>query len=290
MAGAHQDLPGLRAMSNLADISRHFDRLTEISGILTAMKSLSLVETRKLARFIAHQRQMLANIEAAAVDYFHFYPVDEGDSPKQIILLLMGSERGFCGNFNERMLAALLELPVWQQAPKIVLIGQRLNNKLASHPDVMRCVVAHVEGVSVTEDVPAILGQLMDTLHGICSLSALDTTLYSLAHDAEGEPQLKCLLPIAPAPTSVFSYPPALQLPSATFLSELLDQYLLAALHGLVYESLTAESYQRLAHMEHALDHLDATLAELSLKRNALRQEKIIEEIEVILSSELAFH
>ena len=51
MAGSHQNLPGLRTMSNLADLSRHVDRLSEISGIMTAMKSLSLVETRKLARF-----------------------------------------------------------------------------------------------------------------------------------------------------------------------------------------------------------------------------------------------
>ena len=34
--------------------------------------------------------------------------------------------------------------------------------------------------------------------------------------------------------------------------------------------------------MEHAIDRLDETLAHLALKRNALRQEKIVEEIEVI--------
>jgi F-type H+-transporting ATPase subunit gamma len=50
-----------------------------------------------------------------------------------------------------------------------------------------------------------------------------------------------------------------------------------------------AENRQRLAHMEHALNRLDETAARLALKRNALRQEKIVEEIEVILSSEQAF-
>ncbi|MEO1765756.1 F0F1 ATP synthase subunit gamma [Thiobacter aerophilum] len=70
--------------------------------------------------------------------------------------------------------------------------------------------------------------------------------------------------------------------------AELLDQYLLAVLYGLLYESLAAESRQRLAHREQALDRLDETLARLALKRNALRQEKIVEEIEVILSSQQA--
>ena len=62
-----------------------------------------------------------------------------------------------------------------------------------------------------------------------------------------------------------------------------------AALYGLLYESLAAEQHQRLAHMEHAIDRLDQTLAQLAIERNALRQEKIVEEIEVILSSEQAF-
>ena len=49
------------------------------------------------------------------------------------------------------------------------------------------------------------------------------------------------------------------------------------------------ENRQRLAHMENALSRLDETLAGLALKRNALRQEKIVEEIEVMLSGKMAF-
>jgi F0F1-type ATP synthase gamma subunit len=41
--------------------------------------------------------------------------------------------------------------------------------------------------------------------------------------------------------------------------------------------------------MEQALDRLDEAIDRLALKRNALRQEKIVEEIEVILSSQQAF-
>ena len=61
-------------MSSLAELSQRLTRIREISGIMTAMKSLSLVETRKLGRFIGHQRRMLDNIEAAAADFLHFFP------------------------------------------------------------------------------------------------------------------------------------------------------------------------------------------------------------------------
>jgi len=277
-------------MSGLAELSQRLARLKEISGIMTAMKSLSLVEARKLARFIGHQRRMLDNIEAAAADFLHFFPVESmsaASAPRQpAILLLIGSERGFCGNFNERVVAALDALPQWEPAPALLVVGQRLGAKLESRPG----VVAMLDGSTVTEEVPAVLNRVMDAVHAASRKLAGDgAALFSLAHEAEAEPTLKRLLPLAPEASPPLAHAPGLQLAPAEFFAELLDQYLLAALYGLLYESLAAESRQRLAHMEHALDRLDETVAHLALERNALRQEKIVEEIEVILSSEQAF-
>jgi len=273
-------------MSGLAELSQRLARLKEISGIMTAMKSLSLVETRKLARFIGHQRRMLDNIEAAAAEFLHFFPVESAGETQPAILLLIGSERGFCGNFNERVVAALDDLPQWEPAPALLVVGQRLGAKLESHPG----VITKLDGSTVTEEVPAVLNRLMDAVHAASRKLAGDgAALFSLAHEAEGEPTLKRLLPISIPPSPPLAHPPGLQLAPAEFFAELLDQYLLAALYGLLYESLAAESRQRLAHMEHAFDRLDETVAHLALERNALRQEKIVEEIEVILSSEQAF-
>ncbi|MEJ1959703.1 MAG: FoF1 ATP synthase subunit gamma [Nitrosomonadales bacterium] len=278
-------------MSSQAELSLRFERLTEISGIMTAMKGLSLVETRKLARFISHQRRMKTNIETAAADFLNFFPVARtADDAQPAILLLIGSERGFCGNFNERILAALAAFPSNIPLPSLLVLGHRLGSKLENHPHVL----ARLDGPTVTEDVPAVLNRLMDALHEASQkLSGTGTSLFSLAHGSEaesgGEPELKRLLPLTLPPTPHRAQPPGLQLAPPEFFAELLDQYLLATLYGLLYESLAAENHQRLAHMENALDRLNETIAHLALKRNALRQEKIIEEIEVILSSQHAF-
>lgn len=274
-------------MSSVAELSRRFTRLREISSIMTAMKSLSLVETHKLAHFIGHQRRMLANIEAVAADFLHFYPLENRQKAERIILLLVGSERGFCGNFNERVLTALDEFPDLDVTPELIPVGQRLGNRLAARHGIISAPIARLAGPTVTEDVPAVLAALMNTLHQLSlQASPAGVALYSLAHDADGNLQLKRLLPLPELPVSDFAQPPQIQLPLRQFRTELLDQYLLAVLHGLLYESLAAENRQRLAHMEHALDRLEETLAALVLKRNALRQEKIIEEIEVMLGGE----
>jgi F-type H+-transporting ATPase subunit gamma len=273
-------------MSSLVEISERLARIRDISGIMTAMKSLSLVETHKLARFIGHQRRMLENIEAAAADFGHFFPIADEAAPARAVLLLIGSERGFCGNFNERVVAALHERPELPADAAIVVVGRRLAAKLATHP----LVCCSLDGPTVTEDVPRLLDRLMDALQEASRRLAGDgAALVTLAHCAEGNLESTRLLPLTPPPLPRPPHPPRLQLAPAAFFAELLDQYLLAALYGLLYASLAAENHQRLAHMEHALERLDETVARLAVKRNALRQEKIVEEIEVILSSEQSF-
>lgn len=284
-------------MSGLAELSQRHARLQEISGIMTAMKSLALVETRKLARFIDHQQRMRANIESAAADFVQFHPgLHDADADNVLVprvLIVIGAERGFCGNFNERIVQALARFEHPQATATLVVIGHRLGTRLAGHPQVR----ARLDGATVSEDVPAVLDRLVDALQALRRPGdARATLLQCLGHNAAGEPALVQLLPL---PQSVVTHastaglarpePPLLQLPPATFYRELLDQFLLAALSGQLYTSLAAESRQRLAHMAHALDRLDETLGRLALKRNALRQERIIEEIEVMLSSAMAF-
>ncbi len=266
-------------MSSLAELSLRLTRLKEISGIMSDMKSLAWMERRRLSRFLEHQHRMLANMEAAAGDFLGFYPPDRIRGPSATLVIAVGSERGFCGNFNERVLDAL---PAPQSGLRMVVLGQRLGAKVHDRPD----VIARLEGPGVTEDVPGVLDRLMDVLYGEnLPLSDTATTILTLAHEAEGEPVMKPLLPLAP-PKRSFPYPPRLQLAPPVFFAELLDQYLLAALTGRLYDSLSAENRQRLAHMEQALDRLGETLGRLVVRRNRLRQEHIVEEIEVILSGE----
>lgn len=268
-------------MSSQVELSQRYDQLQEISSIMTAMKRMALVETKKLAHFIEHQRLMLSNIEAAAADFQHFFSMEHYDETQPAVVILIGSERGFCGNFNEHLMDALYALPLLKSATpvQLVVVGSRLSAKLTERSD----VIARSEGPTVTEEVPAVLDRIMDALH-----EASGAALFVLAYEAEGKPALKQIIPFEPTSAQKFTNPPCLQLRPSEFLTEMLDQYLLAVLYGLLYESLAAESHQRLAHMEQALNRLDETVTKLNIKRNAMRQEKIIEEIEVILSSQLA--
>ena len=56
-------------------------------------------------------------------------------------------------------------------------------------------------------------------------------------------------------------------------------------MHKIMYVSLMTENVCRMQHLEGAVHHLDDKSAELLRECNALRQEEIIEKIEVILRS-----
>ncbi|CAL1239762.1 F0F1 ATP synthase subunit gamma [Candidatus Methylocalor cossyra] len=270
-------------MSRRAELEQRLERLAEISDILTAMKTMALIETRKFGRFLDHQGRLLAGIEAAAADFLAFHPTFRGQQPPvdgdRHVLLLIGSERGFCGDFNQALAVALDAFP--EPKPRLLVVGRRLAGKLVGHPRWLE----GLSGPSVAEEIPAVLDAVMESLRRWQAQPPGWVRLSALAHRPDGPVASHGLLPLAPPPAPGFAYPPQLQLEPSEFFAGLVDHYLSAQLPGLFYGSLLAENRARLEHMERALARLRDKSDELQRHRNALRQEDITEEIEVILLS-----
>ncbi|MBI5658146.1 MAG: F0F1 ATP synthase subunit gamma [Nitrosomonadales bacterium] len=277
-------------MSKRMMIQKHLGTLGDIGGIMGAMKNISLMETHKLARFLAHQHRVLAGIEAAAADFLAHHPEiayrPEDKAPD--IVVAIGSQRGFCGDFNESLAQALRHH--WRQtgggAADVLVVGRRLAAKLGREPR----IAATLDGPSVAEEVQPVLQRLMDAL-GELHVRAGENkplTISVFAH-REGESRVG-VRPILPAPepgraAPRFAYPPMLNLEAEKFFAGLARHYLWAQMHDAFYGSLMAESRLRLQHMEGAMQRMEEKSGELRRKYNLLRQEEITEEIEVIMLS-----
>lgn len=271
-------------MSKRHEIERRLRSLGEIKDIMGAMKNLSLMEIRKLTRFLGAQHKVVASVQAAAADFVRFYPECMPPQPRATpVYLVIGSERGFCGDFNEVLLQTLERCRREASTADFLLIavGHRLSTRLAQHPR----VIAHLDGPSVAEEVSTVLIRLMETLsrQAIQRESLSVTALY---HSEDGV-TVQALLPLPPLGHEAvrFAFPPVLNLSPRNFFIELVDHYLYAALHDVFYTSLMAENRRRLQHMESAIQHLEKESVALALKRNSLRQEEITEDIEVIMLS-----
>lgn len=274
-------------MSKRAQIQRHLGMMNEISGIMGAMKNISLMETHKLARFLAHQHRVLASIGAIALDFLSHHPeiAYRVRHTAPGILVAIGSQRGFCGDFNESLVDAITQQFASPPA-RLLVVGRRLVSRLGKD---FR-VTASFDGPTVAEEVQPVLHRLMNALSDLQEYEGptemLGVTV--IAHyEGEDHVGMRSILPV-PNPahlSSLFAYPPLLNLAAPTFFSELARHYLWAQMHDVFYSSLMAENRRRLQHMEGAMQRMEEKTAEMQRKCNMLRQEEITEEIEVIMLS-----
>jgi len=143
--------------------------------------------------------------------------------------------------------------------------------------------IVYVEGAGFAEEIFSVVGSLAQTLEA----NQQPTSLYALHHHGQHNDLTKerLLPPFKETDYKKAHYPnpPLLNLTTRDFFLELTDHYLFSALHRILYISLMTENQHRIQHLENATHHLDDKTDELGRKINALRQEEIIEEIEVIL-------
>lgn len=259
-------------MSQSRELQLHIHQLEEIRSILNAMKNLALMTVHKLTQLQVFQSQVVAHIEDNSAKFFTVYPHFIGESHREPVYLVFGSERGFCGDFNELLLDSLVNQPI----TGIIAVGNRLISRLESYTYPL---IASLNGINIVEEVLPLLEQLMFQINKLAS----DSTVIAVYHDLNtGLIKHRQILPLS-LPLQPEVETPLLNLPAEIFFSKMLEQHLLAVLHEIIYISSLSENRRRLQHLEGAVQHLDQQTQTLHHKSQIYRQEEITEEIEVIL-------
>jgi len=268
-------------MSKLSDLKGHIHTLGEIKSILNAMKNLSIVEMTKVSRLLATHGKAAATIQEALADFEFFYgPPGPDPGTDGLFCVLIGSERGFCGGFNERIAAHFGKAAAGPRNVRILVVGRKLAMKFEGDPR----LAGTMDGPSAAEEIPATISSLCEQLR------VHSGSRWLVIHNDGGEAQLETLetYPLeartrsAPRP---FPFPPLLYQPPAQLYPLLLEQQLFAVLYGVFYLSFMAENRERLRHMDGAIGKIDKDWSRMTLRANALRQEEITEELEIILMS-----
>lgn len=270
-------------MTRLREVSRHLETLGEIREIMNAMKNLAIIESRRLDKVIQSQRELIHTIDLLAADFNTHYPFALTVNDAYHLYILIGAERGFCGSFNHQLLQRYRSLRA--QAPAgtalTIVIGRKFTTVFANEPHHIA-----LAGASAHEEIGHVLNKLVPHIDQLQSrYGALACTVLRQDH-LQRDVVAQALLPPfrqPPAHYTASPIPPQLYLTPAQFLSDLIQQYLFANLFGSLSASLLAENQSRVTHLEGAIRHLDERSLELGRKRRSLRQEEIIEEIEVIL-------
>jgi F-type H+-transporting ATPase subunit gamma len=273
-------------MTRRQDLERHLDTLNDLVSILTAMKNLALVEMRKLAHLRANHEHVVSTITRAAQDFLAHHPAlapPRAAGPP--VLLAIGSERGFCGNFNDLVMEAAAAFRAGHPLATVVPVGSRLISHMQADPG----SAVRLEGASAAEEVPAVLMRTLDALQNMRPPEAgAGLNLWAVHHDMDqGAVRLEEITAIRPntGQPAEFATPPVVNMDPARFLVELIEQHLFALLTRIFYSSLMSENRFRLAHMENATRRIETRAEDMTRRRNILRQEEVTQEIELIVLS-----
>ena len=266
-------------MSKRREVERRIEALNEIHGIMNSMKNLAIMEVRKLGRYHARQQRVVDAIGHALNDVRRHYLPETPTADLPPVYLLFGSERGFCGAYNQQLLELLARQPDHRQAP-LIGVGARLAEPLQRDYPHAVCL----PGASVAIEVGAVLATVIVTLNRLREEHGpLHLEVIHFLPDSQ-EP---CCQPVLPPlhNASAQGSAPLINLPPQQLLGELLEHYIFALTYTWFFAALMSENQRRVQHLDHAGHHLAHQVEDLGKRRNVLRQEEIIEEIEVILLS-----
>lgn len=151
-------------MTKRTKLKEHLHTLEEIGHIMTAMRNLSLIETGKITQCLALQDQVIKTIHEVSHDFLSFYsmpPMNQQENPL-LVSILIGSERGFCGSFNDNVFHQLDAHKEHHSElePALILVGHKLALKMPNDSRVM----ATIDGPNAIEEIPAVISNVLHTL------------------------------------------------------------------------------------------------------------------------------
>ncbi|MDD2762152.1 MAG: F0F1 ATP synthase subunit gamma [Methylomonas sp.] len=261
-------------MSQRREVEARLALFDELSGILGAMRSFALAELRKVGKRESAQQRVVAALAVALDDLAGSLPEPVSSNPTHDIWLLFGSVRGFCGSFNEDVMV-FWRAETTQQSP-LILVGERLHAMVDEREALQR-----LNGADGGLDAPAAIDRILAAIAELRGSGEFG--LMACLRDEQG-PRAQRLWPLAAAaPNTNSNNPPLTYQPAREVATGVAEHYLFHTLLALLLRSIRVENHMRLMQMETALRHLERGSDDLQRQRNRLRQEEIVEEIELMV-------
>jgi F-type H+-transporting ATPase subunit gamma len=248
----------------------------ELSGIFGAMRGFALAELHRIVRREEAQQQVVAVLKRVLDDVAPFLSRPEASEKSGLpdIWLLLGSVRGFCGSFNEDV------MHVWRAhggcGQPTIAVGERLSTIMPTDAPFLS-----VEGAESGLDATATIDRIVSTLSVANRQADGQCGIVVCLHE-ENAVRTKRLLPL-PVAAARPDLAPLMNEAPPKLAAKVVENYLFHALLAALLCSIHVENRQRLMQMDNAIRHIEKNSEDLLRQRNRLRQEEIVEEIEIMV-------
>lgn len=284
-------------METIETLKRGMESVEGLKSVVRAMKTLSAVSIRQYETAARAVNEYHGDVELGLSAVIRKEDVRPGPlrhrGPARLIAVVIGSDHGLCGQFNDRVVdRALKEEPDHRGAggeTLILAVGARALAKLENagrHPARTIMTPSAVSGVKTAARKILLTIDEWGGGAGRVTLyhnSPRGGTAYATVKSRLAPIDLGRFLKRGGAPWPVRSLP-SWSMDRKLLLSILTRELLLAATLRALAESLASEHASRLAAMQAAEKNIDNHLAEITSRFRTLRQELITAELLDIVS------
>ena len=278
-------------MHTLESLRRQIDTATDLSSVVTTMKTLAAVSIHQYERAVEALADYDRTIEMGFQIVLRGEPFQLGSAATtgKIGAVVFGSDQGMCGQFNEEIVSFAVQnrhLTVAAERWTILAVGVRAEGQLldAGWP------VDHTYEVpTAVSDITNLVQEMLPRIERLreeVDLSRLLVFYNRRTSASSFQPHQLQLLPIDSA--SLLRWREELwdsrSLPTFVtdrrrLLSRLVRQHLFVSLFRACANSLASENASRIAAMQAAEKNIEERLEELHGSFNQLRQSAITEEL-----------
>ncbi len=280
-------------MEELELIKRQIATAHELQTLVRVMKSVAASHIREYDQAVAsieeYGRTVAAGLQVTMQQQWK-QPARPTGHANRLGAIVLGSDQGLCGNFNERIVdfavAKMEDLTIAPQSRSILVVGERAANYLenAGH---------RIEGllpfVSDTSAITRIILRVLEWVEEWDLRRRLEHIVLFYNRPVEGathQPEMQTLLPIDTAwlqGLAARPWPgrsiPTFSLDRDRLFAGLVRQHIFFALYRAFIEALASENTSRLQAMQAAQKNIDERLDDLRATHNRLRQSSTTGEL-----------
>lgn len=268
-------------------LRRRIKTVTDLHAIIRTMKALAAVSSRQYEAALASLHDYAHTVDMGlqvALRGKSFQKPKRNLPPPRLAAVILGSDVGLCGRFNEDLVTLAIDKMNGFQVPtnarSVLAVGARISGRLneLGHP-VEKTLVTPGSAVALTSTVQRILNQIDSWQE-----QAIEQVLLIYSHACV--PHLLHLLPVdlhqfsrlqhEPWPSHVL---PCYSMDSEGLLAALIRQHLFISVFRACAESLVSEHVLRLRTTQAAEKNIQEKLDELISEFRTRRQDAIDAEL-----------
>ena len=274
---------------NPFELKHKIHTVRNIHHVVHSMETLSTMRIIQLRKQAEMRKNYLFELESILFSFLHIVPTEitqnvllKPTKMKKSLLVLVTSDRGFCGNMNQQLLGgARVHL---KKIPSVVIsIGRKAGNTLIKENFP---VIGMISQTLEKTDLAFSQNVASDIIQGFMN-QTYDSVFFGymeFRNLISQRPIMRQVLPITNPEkeyaTLRYDYESVYLLPSPkSVFSKLVRKYMDAVIYSILIDAATSEQAIRMISMKNASENAEGMIQSMQKQYQKIRQEKITNEL-----------